>query len=178
MAIKTGGEAVVEALIAQGIDTLFGLPGIQNDWLYNALFDKRDQIKVIHTRHEQGTSYMALGYAQATGKPAVFNVVPGPGILNASAGLAHSLLAQRQSPLPDGPNPQRQYRQGQRRPARDPAAIRNLARIEQVVGSHFASRRCRAQSGGGILRDELGASAAGRIGSTPGYIEDARRSAR
>ncbi len=88
MAIKTGGEAVVEALIAQGIDTLFGLPGIQNDWLYNALFDKRDQIKVIHTRHEQGTSYMALGYAQATGEPAVFNVVPGPGILNASAGLA------------------------------------------------------------------------------------------
>ncbi len=88
MAIKTGGEAVVEALIAQGIGTLFGLPGIQNDWLYNALFDNRDKIKVIHTRHEQGTSYMALGYAQATGKPAVFNVVPGPGILNASAGLA------------------------------------------------------------------------------------------
>ncbi|MCY4018908.1 MAG: thiamine pyrophosphate-binding protein [Chloroflexi bacterium] len=88
MAIKRGGEAVVDALIAQGIDTLFGLPGIQNDWLYNALFDKRDKIKVIHTRHEQGTSYMALGYAQATGEPAVFNVVPGPGILNASAGLA------------------------------------------------------------------------------------------
>ncbi len=88
MAIKTGGEAVVEALMAQGIDTLFGLPGIQNDWLYNALFDNRDKIKVIHTRHEQGASYMALGYAQATGKPAVFNVVPGPGLLNASAGLA------------------------------------------------------------------------------------------
>jgi len=88
VAIKTGGEAVVEALMAQGIDTLFGLPGIQNDWLYNALFDNRDKIKVIHTRHEQGASYMALGYAQATGKPAVFNVVPGPGLLNASAGLA------------------------------------------------------------------------------------------
>lgn len=88
MAIKTGGEAVVEALIAHGIDTLFGLPGIQNDWLYNALFDQRDKIKVLHTRHEQGTSYMALGYAQATGRPAVFNVVPGPGVLNASAGLA------------------------------------------------------------------------------------------
>ena len=88
MAIKTGGEAVVEALIAHGIDTLFGLPGIQNDWLYNALFDNREKIKVIHTRHEQGTAYMALGYAQATGQPAVFNVVPGPGILNASAGLA------------------------------------------------------------------------------------------
>lgn len=88
MAIRTGGEAVVEALMAQGIDRLFGLPGIQNDWLYNALFDNRDKINVLHTRHEQGAAYMALGYAQATGKPAVFNVVPGPGILNASAGLA------------------------------------------------------------------------------------------
>ena len=88
MTIKTGGEAVVDALIAHGIHTLFGLPGIQNDWLYNALFDARDKIKVIHTRHEQGTAYMALGYAQVTGEPSVFNVVPGPGVLNASAGLA------------------------------------------------------------------------------------------
>ena len=88
MAIKTGGEAVVDALIAHGIHTLFGLPGIQNDWLYNALFDARDKMKVIHTRHEQGTAYMALGYALVTGNPSVFNVVPGPGVLNASAGLA------------------------------------------------------------------------------------------
>ena len=88
MTIKTGGEAVVDALIAHGIHTLFGLPGIQNDWLYNALFDARDKIKVIHTRHEQGTAYMALGYALVTGNPSVFNVVPGPGVLNASAGLA------------------------------------------------------------------------------------------
>jgi len=85
---KTGGEATVEALIAHGVDTLFGLPGIQNDWLYNALFDNRDQIRVIHTRHEQGCAYMALGYTLATGKPGVFNVVPGPGLLNATAGLA------------------------------------------------------------------------------------------
>ncbi len=88
MSLKTGGEATVDALIAHGIHTLFGLPGIQNDWLYNALFDNCDQIRVLHTRHEQGTAYMALGYALATGKPAVFNVVPGPGLLNATAGLA------------------------------------------------------------------------------------------
>ena len=88
MTKKTGGEAVVEALIKHGVHTLFGLPGIQNDWLYNALYDARDKIKVIHTRHEQGAAYMALGYALATGEPMVFNVVPGPGVLNASAGLA------------------------------------------------------------------------------------------
>ena len=88
MAMRTGGEAVVEALIAHGVDTLFGLPGIQNDWLFNALFDSRDRIKVVHTRHEQGVAYMALGYALATGDAGAFNVVPGPGLLNASAALA------------------------------------------------------------------------------------------
>ena len=85
---KTGGEATVDALIAHGIHTLFGLPGVQNDWLYNALFDRREQIAVIHTRHEEGAAYMAFGAAAATGQPAVFNVVPGPGLLNAGAGLA------------------------------------------------------------------------------------------
>ncbi len=84
----TGGEAVVHALIGQGVDTIFGLPGIQNDWLYNALYDARDRIRVIHTRHEQGTAYMALGYAMARGDIGVYNVVPGPGLLNTTAALA------------------------------------------------------------------------------------------
>ncbi len=88
MPLKTGGEATVEALIAHDIDTLFGLPGVQNDWFYNALFDNRGRIRVIHTRHEEGAAYMAFGAAAASGQPAVFNVVPGPGLLNASAGLA------------------------------------------------------------------------------------------
>lgn len=88
MTEQTGGEAVVQALIAEGVDTLFGLPGVQNDWLYNALYDAREQIRVIHTRHEQEAGYMALGAALATGETAVFNIVPGPGFLNASAALA------------------------------------------------------------------------------------------
>lgn len=88
MSQLTGGEIVVNTLIANGVESLFGLPGIQNDWLYNALYDAGSKIRVIHTRHEQGAGYMALGYAQATGQIAVFNVVPGPGVLNASAALA------------------------------------------------------------------------------------------
>jgi acetolactate synthase-1/2/3 large subunit len=84
----TGGEAVVRSLVAEGVDTLFGLPGIQNDWLYNALYDARDQVRVIHTRHEQGAAYMALGYALASGGIGVYNVVPGPGFLNATAALS------------------------------------------------------------------------------------------
>jgi acetolactate synthase I/II/III large subunit len=84
----TGGQAVVESLRAEGIGVLFGLPGIQNDWLYNALYDAAGRIRVIHTRHEQGAGYMALGYAMARGAVAVCNVVPGPGVLNAGAALA------------------------------------------------------------------------------------------
>jgi acetolactate synthase-1/2/3 large subunit len=84
----TGGEAVVRELIQAGFDTIFALPGVQNDALFNALYDHRDALRVIHTRHEQGAAYMALGATLATGRPAVCSVVPGPGFLNASAALA------------------------------------------------------------------------------------------
>ena len=84
----TGGQAVVRSLIKEGVDTVFGLPGVQNDWLYNAFYDYKDEIKVIHTRHEQGAGYMALGYNLASGKVGVCNIVPGPGFLNSSAALA------------------------------------------------------------------------------------------
>ncbi|HQX11478.1 MAG TPA: thiamine pyrophosphate-binding protein [Thermoflexales bacterium] len=84
----TGGEAVVHSLIAQGVDTLFALPGVQNDFLFNALYDRRGEIRVIHTRHEQGAAFMALGYALMRGDVGVYSVVPGPGFLNATAALA------------------------------------------------------------------------------------------
>ncbi|MGI9252336.1 MAG: thiamine pyrophosphate-binding protein, partial [Thermomicrobiales bacterium] len=84
----TGGESLVETLIAQGVDTIFGLPGIQLDGLFNALHGAQDRLRVIHTRHEQATAYMADGYARVTGKEGVCVVVPGPGALNAAAGLS------------------------------------------------------------------------------------------
>jgi acetolactate synthase-1/2/3 large subunit len=87
----TGGEAIVQSLIAQGVDPMFGLPGVQNDFLYNALYDAGDRIRLLHTRHEQGAAYMALGYALATGGVGVYNVVPGPGLLNTTAALATAL---------------------------------------------------------------------------------------
>jgi acetolactate synthase-1/2/3 large subunit len=88
MAKLTGGEAIVCALRAHGVNTLFGLPGVQNDDLFNALYDASDTIRLIHTRHEQGAAYMALGYALSTGGIGVYNVVPGPGLLNTTAALA------------------------------------------------------------------------------------------
>ena len=84
----SGGDAVVQALIAHGIKSIYCLPGIQSDHLFNALFDVGDALNVIHTRHEQGAAYMALGAALATGKPQVYSVVPGPGLLNSTAALA------------------------------------------------------------------------------------------
>lgn len=84
----TGGEAIVKSLLVHGVETIFGLPGVQNDWFYNALYDEGGKIRIIHTRHEQGAAYMALGYAQSSGKVGVYNVVPGPGLLNTLAALA------------------------------------------------------------------------------------------
>jgi acetolactate synthase I/II/III large subunit len=83
--IMTGGEAIVSGLVAHGIDTVFGLPGAQVYGLFDAFHQA--QLKVIGARHEQACGYMAYGYARSSGKPGVFSVVPGPGVLNAGAAM-------------------------------------------------------------------------------------------
>jgi acetolactate synthase I/II/III large subunit len=88
MTRMTGGGALVEMLRRQGIDTIFVLPGVQNDALFVAFYDAGAALRVIHTRHEQGAAYMAFGYARATGKVGAYAVVPGPGFLNTTAALA------------------------------------------------------------------------------------------
>jgi acetolactate synthase-1/2/3 large subunit len=84
----TGGEAIVDSLLRHGIDTVFGLPGVQTYGLFDAFARSSNRLRLINARHEQGTAYMALGYACATGRPAAFAVVPGPGVLNTTAALA------------------------------------------------------------------------------------------
>ncbi len=88
MAKKSTAEAVVESLIANGIETLFCLPGIQNDPFFAALYDAGSDIRTINARHEQGVAYMALGAALSTGRPQAYAVVPGPGFLNTTSALA------------------------------------------------------------------------------------------
>ena len=88
MARMTTGRAIVRSLVANGVDTVFGLPGVQLDAMFNALHDECNRIRVIHPRHEQAAAYMALGYAQASAKIGAYVVVPGPGILNTTAALA------------------------------------------------------------------------------------------
>jgi len=86
----TGGEAMVRAAEANGIDTVFGLPGAQIYTLFDALARSRS-IRTITSRHEQGAAYMAMGYAKATGRPGAFSVVPGPGVLNTTAALCTAM---------------------------------------------------------------------------------------
>jgi acetolactate synthase-1/2/3 large subunit len=88
-------ETIVGSLIAHGIRTLYALPGVHNDHLFDALFKASDRIGVVHTRHEQGAAYMALGAALSTNRPAAYAAVPGPGLLNTGAALltAYSMNA-------------------------------------------------------------------------------------
>ncbi|WP_322516195.1 thiamine pyrophosphate-binding protein [Rhodopseudomonas palustris] len=89
MSIMTGGEAIVQGLVAHGIDTVFGLPGAQIYGLFDGF--AKAQLRVIGARHEQACGYMAFGYARASGRPGVFSVVPGPGVLNAGAAMLTAL---------------------------------------------------------------------------------------
>ncbi len=84
----TGGAAMVEGLLRNGVDTLFALPGVQLNHFFDAVYDKRNALRVLNARHEQGAAYMAFGYAIATGRVGAFAVVPGPGILNTTAALS------------------------------------------------------------------------------------------
>src|SRR4029077_3189991 len=83
----TTADAVVAALAAHGLDTIYALPGVHNDDFFDALARNSRIIRTVHPRHEQGAGYMALGAALATGAAQAYCVVPGPGLLNSSAAL-------------------------------------------------------------------------------------------
>ncbi|MFL5073292.1 MAG: thiamine pyrophosphate-dependent enzyme [Xanthobacteraceae bacterium] len=83
----TTAEATVAALLAHGIGTIYALPGVHNDDLFDALYKVANRMRTVHARHEQAAAYMALGAALATAKPQAYTVVPGPGLLNSGAAL-------------------------------------------------------------------------------------------
>ncbi len=88
MTTMTGGEALARQLVRQGVTDVFGIPGVQLDWAVDGLAGLADRIRLVTPRHEQATTYMADGYARVSGRPGVAMVVPGPGVLNAMAGLS------------------------------------------------------------------------------------------
>jgi acetolactate synthase I/II/III large subunit len=112
MARITGGEALVRAVAAHGIEVLFVLPGVQNDPFFSALYDAAERLRVIVVRHEQAAAYMAHGYAAASGRPGAYCVVPGPGFLNTTAALATSYACNLPVLCLSGQIPQRQIGRG------------------------------------------------------------------
>ena len=86
MTRMTGGQALMKSLAAEGVKVIFGLPGVQIYHAVDALHDV-PEIRFITTRHEQTTAYMADGYSRASGEIGTALVVPGPGLLNASAAI-------------------------------------------------------------------------------------------
>lgn len=88
----TGGQALVAQLVREGVTHVFGLPGDQTMHALDAFYDE-PSIRFLSTRHEQGTTYLADGYARGGGRPGVAFVVPGVGVYNAGAGLATAYAA-------------------------------------------------------------------------------------
>ena len=88
----TGAQIILECLIEQGVDRVFGYPGGQVIPLYDALYEYSDRIKHILTAHEQGASHAADGYARSTGKVGVCIATSGPGATNLVTGLATAYM--------------------------------------------------------------------------------------
>src|SRR5690349_4648920 len=88
----TGAEILVDALVAEGVDTIFGYPGGAVLHIYDELWRARDRVTHYLVRHEQGAVHMAEGYARSTGRVGVVLVTSGPGATNAVTGIANAYM--------------------------------------------------------------------------------------
>lgn len=92
MAQRTGGQAIIDALVEQGVEVIFGYPGGTIMPTYDALYDAKDRIRHVLVRHEQGAAHAAEGYARASGRVGVALVTSGPGATNLITGLMDALM--------------------------------------------------------------------------------------
>jgi len=88
----TGSQALLEALIHEGVDTIFGYPGGQAIPIYDSLYDYKDKLNHVLVRHEQGATHAAQGYARVSGKVGVTIVTSGPGMSNTITGIADAMI--------------------------------------------------------------------------------------
>ncbi|MGA0560446.1 biosynthetic-type acetolactate synthase large subunit [Larkinella sp. VNQ87] len=88
----TGAEALMQALVEEGVETIFGYPGGAIMPVYDALYDYQDRLNHILVRHEQGAAHAAEGYARVTGRAGVCLVTSGPGATNLVTGIADALI--------------------------------------------------------------------------------------
>ena len=90
--VLTGAQIVMECLLEQGVDTVFGYPGGAVLNIYDALYEYRDRIRHVRTAHEQGAAHAADGYARSTGKTGVVIATSGPGATNLVTGIATAYM--------------------------------------------------------------------------------------
>ncbi len=90
--MPTGAEMLIDALVYEGVDTIFGYPGGAVLHIYDELWRARDRITHYLVRHEQGAVHMAEGYARSTGRVGVVLVTSGPGATNAVTGIANAYM--------------------------------------------------------------------------------------
>ena len=90
--VMTGSEALIQSLMNEGVDTLFGYPGGAIMPVFDALYDKKDRMKHILVRHEQGAIHAAQGYARVSKKVGVALVTSGPGATNAITGITDAMM--------------------------------------------------------------------------------------
>lgn len=88
----SGSEAVLEAFLAEGVDTIFGYPGGAIMPIYDALYDYQEKLKHILVRHEQGGIHAAQGYARTSGRTGIVFATSGPGATNLVTGLADAMI--------------------------------------------------------------------------------------
>ncbi len=92
IATLSGSQAVLEALIAEEVDSVFGYPGGAIMPIYDALYDYHEKLKHVLVRHEQGGIHAAQGYARSSGKVGVVFATSGPGATNLVTGLADAQI--------------------------------------------------------------------------------------
>ena len=90
--IISGGEALMRSLINEGVDTVFGYPGGSIMPVFDAMYDYADKLHYVLTRHEQGATHAAQGYARVSGKVGVCIVTSGPGATNTITGIGDALM--------------------------------------------------------------------------------------
>ena len=88
MTLMSGADAILQQMLSNGVETIFGLPGGQLDHFFDSMYRESGRVRFVGSRHEQGAAYMAFGYSRSTGRPGVYTVVPGPGVLNTTAALS------------------------------------------------------------------------------------------
>ena len=125
----TGGDAIVESLLRHGIDTMFGLPGVQVYGLFDALARNKNRIRLINARHEQTTAYMALGLRLCDRQAGGLHRGAGTRRDEHRGGAGHRLGAQRAGAVPD-------------RPGAEPPA--SAGRAASCTRCRTSSRRCAA----------------------------------